>query len=313
MNKPPAGFVHDMDPSQSETDFSVATAVVVSKPERNLPITSLENPIVLDDDGEIVQEPGSAESPSFSFVASSSSVPGSSKSSTLNTPTIPIPIAISLVCSKCLDPLLLGEGATAMASTSIEGQSEVDDVAVMRSREAKARQYRIWGLRCGHLIDGKCLNVVGYPALVHQLEVREGDVKGKGKAEYIDDVGTGEELVKAEEEEDTVGLPSSSSVINNSNSIRARLRSAAAPAPSSSSPLSIVSRLFGSSSSSASSKPKPKPKPKHRRISKIVETYSWNCPVANCGKEHTSVRVTDGQNEEAVWKQGEGGAVALFI
>ncbi|KAF8887592.1 hypothetical protein BD779DRAFT_505188 [Infundibulicybe gibba] len=61
-----------------------------------------------------------------------------------------------LVCARCLDPLVLGEGG--------------------------AR--KVWGLRCGHLLDGKCLDIISKveePAVAPEPSDTKGSNKGKGK------------------------------------------------------------------------------------------------------------------------------------
>ncbi|KAJ3743984.1 hypothetical protein DFH05DRAFT_1460164 [Lentinula detonsa] len=87
------------------------------------------------------------------------------------------PVSISLVCSKCFDPLLLGEGASAAALGMAAAGASAERVEI----ERKAR--RIWGLRCGHLIDGKRLEALRYPE--GALDAQKKDVKGKGKGKSL--------------------------------------------------------------------------------------------------------------------------------
>ncbi|KAE9401868.1 hypothetical protein BT96DRAFT_577564 [Gymnopus androsaceus JB14] len=273
--KPPVGFSFDIDLSPPTRDSSVAAP---SSPKtRKLPITSLENPIVLDDDGEIVEEPkaeGKVEE--LELKLASGSRPAASPSTVAQ-----LTISVSLVCSKCLDPLLLGEGATAMASLTASTEVDVDRVQVPE-RERNARRYRIWGLRCGHLIDGKCLEALGYPPRALDAETKR---KWKEKACDNDVAGAGNN--------DGEGKTQSEESASFSNSIRARLRSATSNTSSSEStvtaPPSLLHRIFGS-------------RPQPKTVPKIQETYIiWRCPVANCRREHVSVKMDDG-----VWRQGQG-------
>lgn len=93
----------------------------------------------------------------------------------------PTDVNTTLVCANCLDPLVLGGGVTS-------------------DQEAKDR--KLWGLRCGHLLDGKCIDIVmkkpdippppgmaekGVEAAAERAEDAEKDAgksksKGKGKA-----------------------------------------------------------------------------------------------------------------------------------
>ncbi|KZT73181.1 hypothetical protein DAEQUDRAFT_511050 [Daedalea quercina L-15889] len=76
----------------------------------------------------------------------------------------------TLVCARCNDPLTLSAESAA-------------------PEEELARQ-KIWGLRCGHMLDGKCIQELmkpapspPSPALADALEVH--DSKGKGKARDV--------------------------------------------------------------------------------------------------------------------------------
>lgn len=71
--------------------------------------------------------------------------------------------ALELACAHCVRPLELG------------GTGATD--------EEMGRKRRVWALRCGHIIDGECLELLMKP-----LEVPPPvDVKGKGKAKALDD------------------------------------------------------------------------------------------------------------------------------
>ncbi|KAJ3855771.1 hypothetical protein EV368DRAFT_7932, partial [Lentinula lateritia] len=274
------GFCFDFEPSEK------AETIDPSSDNKPIPVSSQDNPFVLDDDGEIVQEPEPQEVDAD--VGTSSNMKSSAPSPTVG----------SFVCSKCLEPLLLGEGAIEM--------------------ERKAR--KVWGLRCGHVMDGKCLDALGYPA--GALDVQAKDVKGKGKrqslSEEVDlaDACDGEleaERAKGATDEDVHPSLRPSS---ESNSIRSRLRSAAHSNNASASATigtstgggsttlspqfstfahrylpTPIAHLFGHAPGSSSISPKSK---SHRKP-KVQQTYSWKCPVNNCGRIHTSVRL------EGVW------------
>ncbi|KAF9072574.1 hypothetical protein BDP27DRAFT_1320189 [Rhodocollybia butyracea] len=258
------GFSFDFDPSSRSQE----------QPKPKAPLTSLENPIVLDDDGEIVEEPKPLLDDS--------------------------PPQMSFVCSNCSDPLVLGEGASASALEMAAAGASAELV------EAERKGRRLWGLRCGHLIDGKCLEALAYPP--GALDAAKKDVKGKGKTRASD---------TPNDESDTEDDDSSESFFT--NPIRSRLRSAtnaAAASAANGSPLSSpdslrssiarrylpnpVAQLFGA-------KPKPRSKPKKL---KVEETYIWSCPVVKCSKAHTSVKMGGEWGPEK--DKGEG-AIAMFI
>ncbi|KIK68592.1 hypothetical protein GYMLUDRAFT_237625 [Collybiopsis luxurians FD-317 M1] len=277
----PPGFSFDLEPSAQSSE---QISAVATQPKPSPIVSSRENPIILDDEGEIV------ERETESSVSTSGALAPS--------------MSVSLVCSNCLDPLLLGEGTSAYALKLAASGVSAEQV----DAERKAR--RLWGLRCGHLIDGRCLDALGYPPGAIE-EAKTVDVKGKGKTK----------AVESDDSESEVEVPLADTY---SNPIRSRLRSAtqatnASTDPATSQPLSSsiarrylpapIAHLFGSGSSSL---PKPKPKPRQRRKAKqkVQDTYSWMCPVAKCGKVHTSVKIAGVWGPEK--EKGEG-AVALYI
>ncbi|KAF5389641.1 hypothetical protein D9757_004159 [Collybiopsis confluens] len=267
----PPGFLFDVDPSASEPSETPAVQLRI--------VSSKENPIVLDDEGEVIE----------SFGASTSKAGNSVDVS---------PSSTSFICSNCLDPLLLGEGTSAhVMKLAASGLS-------VEKADTERRARRLWALRCGHLIDGKCLDILAYPPGALE-ESNNSDSKGKGKTKAV-------EPDDSDSDSDTENPPETYS-----NPIRSRLRSATATATADdpTSTQSIARRylpapimhLFGGGSS-----PKVKPKPKRRRrgARKVQGTYTWSCPVAKCGKVHRSVKI------DGVWgseKENGEGAVALFI
>ncbi|KAJ7692078.1 hypothetical protein B0H17DRAFT_1330855 [Mycena rosella] len=201
-----------------------------------------------------------------------------------------------LVCAKCLDPLLMrADGIT-------EGGEE------------EVRRRKVWGLRCGHMIDGKCYEALrkpeeeGKPDTLDAPAVAEptgkGNGKGKAKAREVeDDDEDFDELFDEEEEEDLVPNP-----------IRSRLRprtlgmdpSAPAPAPSA---FEITVPLPRARPRKTKRKGKGKGKGKGKMRKPVVEAkHEWTCPVAGCGRVHVSEKV------DGVWGNGaDRGAVALFV
>ncbi|KAF5359150.1 hypothetical protein D9756_002982 [Leucocoprinus leucothites] len=179
----------------------------------------------------------------------------------------------TLVCANCLGPLVLGSNLT--------------------PEDQKHR--RIWGLRCGHLIDGKCFQEIGTPknALVSQPTdaVVIADRKGKGKAKAVEeDDGSGEyqEPTKDEHEPE-----------ENMNSIRSRLRPRNTATPSTS-----TSHSFSSSSSSSSAQTTIKRSTKSKATQEQQlppPEFLWSCPVIGCGLIHASIKV----NGEWVSDRGE--------
>ncbi|KIL65707.1 hypothetical protein M378DRAFT_10587 [Amanita muscaria Koide BX008] len=174
-----------------------------------------------------------------------------------------------LVCARCLEPLVLSAG--------------------LLGEDAERR--RVWGLRCGHLIDGKCLKEIGQPSGdasdeegTTKTEVKSrgkarraspAKGKGKGKAKAVDE----EPEAETETPERSVGTGAAIASSPPDNSIRSRLRSSRT-----SSTLSITA----SPTSPASTRRKRTRKPK------IEGEYRYLCPVVGCGSIHVSVKA-DGE------------------
>jgi hypothetical protein len=260
-------YTHPPRPDEGFTfNFTLATSFSanIHLRTRIFPPTSINNPIVFDDDDDI-------------SIGSSTAIAGPSPS-TFTSDTGQV--TATLVCANCSDLLLIN--------------------AALRPDE---NDRRVWGLRCGHIIDEKCLNRLGQPAeVVNDSPDITGSGKGKGKdlgSSYGDTIVSENQTVLEKIQE---------------NSIRSRLRSR----PS-----------FPSTSILASSLDSP---PNHflpskrRRVSnkkkKVEAEYKWTCPVANCGRVHISVKV-DGvwgpeKEKESVGKTiGPGkaearGAIPIF-
>ena len=239
-SKPPDYHQSYTHPSQPEPGFTFdfASNSEDDKPRtRHFPPTSANAPIIIDDDDSPIKSRGGRSS------ASASSGMGMPKNSSL---TDAGKLTAVLVCARCLDPLLLNE--------------------TLQAEEAQRR--RVWALRCGHMIDEKCLNEIGEPA--EEVEASLTDPKGKGKAKANPKITYSEALSEA-----AVAVPAT---------IRSRLRS-------SNSSSSVVAEPD-------SLPPSVQPPPsKRRRVSskssksKVDAEYEWTCPVPNCGVVHASVMV----------------------
>ena len=129
-----------------------------------------------------------------------------------------------LVCAKCLDPLVMG--------------NVPDDK-------------RLWGLRCGHILDGKCVRELMRPADAQEEDnarpSMETDGKGKGK-------------VVGEPEQQETAPPEGGGFLMR------RLRSGRVVSPTTS-----------------RSKGKQKQKAQEPKIERVHE---WSCPVSGCGRTH---------------------------
>jgi len=240
-------YTHPHPPEPGFThDFICKSPVeVIDVTSPTIPSKSVPSlgPIIIDDDDSI------ADSDAYK----STSKP--------QTPEPQLNNKSSLVCARCFEPLILGNNLT--------------------SEEQK--NWRIWGLQCGHLIDGKCLKDIGQPKYMGQqffnspAETRAVDRKGKGKAKAVD-----------EDEDNEDNRIQSPAHVNEpeSNSIRSRLRPRHAGtsfinSPSSSSLAQIpVKRSIKSKTSAHQLLPLPQ--------------FIWKCPVTGCECVHVSIQV-DGE------------------
>lgn len=166
-----------------------------------------------------------------------------------------------LVCAKCQDPLILNAP----------------------SNDARTR--RVFALRCGHMVDGKCVeklieeaeSLPGYP-LGNACKVNS---KGKGKG-------------KAKEMEVVVEAPAPES------SIRSRLRSHA------SATMVIGSAPPPSPTCKKHAAGKGKGKAKAKDV--IEDQREWVCPVDKCDSKHCSIKM------DGLWVPAkENGPIALFL
>ena len=227
-------YTHPSQPDPGFTfDFALPTSSSSNTPfrTRHFPPTSINNPIVLDDDDDNSNESSTA-------IAGPSHSPSTSDTGQ---------VTATLVCAKCSDLLLI-------------------NAALLPDQNDR----RVWGLRCGHIIDEKCLNQLGQPPQVNNNNPPDPKGRGKGKAtdsgpSYGDTIVSENQTVLEQVQE---------------NSIRSRLRSR----PGSSTTLPSSLDLL----------PNRLPPFKRRRVSnkkKVEAEYTWSCPVANCGRVHMSIKV----------------------
>ncbi|CAK5269927.1 unnamed protein product, partial [Mycena citricolor] len=91
----------------------------------------------------------------------------------------------ALACARCSDPLLLGSNDNSLTPDEV-------------------RRRRVWGLRCGHVIDGKCLEELYKPLEEEEAPAPPSKRKGKGKARARDRME--EEVDPTDVEDDASGL-----------------------------------------------------------------------------------------------------------
>ena len=170
-------------------------------------------------------------------VAGASSGPPSSKVDTV------------LVCAKCLDPLVMG--------------NVPDDK-------------RLWGLRCGHILDGKCVK-----ELMRPVDAREGD-GAKPSTESNGEREGG--AVEEQEQQDPAPAESGGTLIG-----------------------STLRRLRSGRVVSATSRSKGKQKQKAQEP-KVERVHEWSCPVSGCGRTHKTNLAS------GAWKTDESeGAILMYV
>jgi hypothetical protein len=233
-----------------------------------------------------------------------------------------------LVCARCMDPLVIAG-------------SEISDI--------EAKNIRVWALRCGHMLDGKCINEIMRPESIagenSAKEAGDGTAeaevdgtragrgprsKGKGKAKATSvsvDLRSKAKVVERDLSRSDMEVEEAVTI---DNSIRSRLRSrgirsmaslantdvSMASVSSAAEPMRPIRPLpqrrgTSRAAQSSSSTPVVKPKNKGKARKPIVEArHEWFCPVAGCCMEHGSVRMRG----EEDWKMDENlGAIGLFV
>lgn len=238
----------------------------------------------------------------------------------------------TLVCARCLDPLVMsGQGGPELSGE-------------------EAKKLRVWALRCGHMLDGKCIGELMRPEYIIQ-DKTVPEIAGKtlkrsyssGKSRIVAVPADRKGKRKAVERDPSMGDLGLDLLMTDDTSMRSRLRprgnrslasvamndvsmaSVAStpaqpvpPATRSTRPVRPLPRrgTTGASSSvqmetSNANLSKPKAKGKGRARKPVVEArHEWFCPVAGCCKEHGSVRMR-GEEE---WKMDDAiGAIALYV
>lgn len=177
-----------------------------------------------------------------------------------------------LVCAQCTDVLVTG--------ASVTGEEE-------------RQQKRIWALRCGHVLDGKCIDALMKPA--------SEATKGKGRADLNNLPGNSKG--KGVEERGPVNILS----VSNGNSIRSRLRPRSGASANNSGTIADHSRSYRSLPYRRSQGGRGKGKGKIQ-IPVVQAEHHWKCPVSGCGKDHTSWLV------EGKWvPHDKEGAITMYV
>ncbi|KAK7690957.1 hypothetical protein QCA50_006060 [Cerrena zonata] len=195
-----------------------------------------------------------------------------------------------LVCAKCVDPLVL------------------DSSGVCGITEEEKKNLRVWGLRCGHMLDGRCIHSIMRPPVPSLGDKRKADdeldASPSKRRHTRDSKWKGKGVALDSWEDPSIGHESP----RFNGSMRSRLR----PRHSRS-----------DDHDQADHRPR-HPLPTGPRRSKgkgrarkpvVLERHDWICPVSGCGRVHRSVRMSDA--DETVlggWSMDpEQGAIALFV
>lgn len=230
--------------------------------------------------------------PSSSTVVVVDDSPGPSTSASASSSSQNDDPNIILVCARCMDALVTGESTTGVEH---------------------ARR-KIWGLRCGHMLDGKCIDEIMKPAAPKTESSNLVDTKGKGKEVIVPEpqlanMGKGKVLDSVPsgsyDEPDLLSRPAS-------NSMRSRLRPRANLIPSHTPPpptevFSPTQRTFRQLPNRRQPGAKGKGKGK-MKVPLVEADYQWKCPVAGCAKVHTTILV------EGKWIMDEkAGAIGIYV
>ncbi|KAH0833348.1 hypothetical protein J3R83DRAFT_12419 [Lanmaoa asiatica] len=182
---------------------------------------------------------------------------------------------VTLVCAACRDPLILG----------------ASDVGNDRAKR------KLWGLRCGHLLDGKCIEKL------MELTPPTPDASGSSTRR----VATDQAEYLPPPSQDTAVVDS------DAGSMRSRLRprrgmSGSLPSVPHPVPATPSSGRRGASTR-AKVTPRSNRKGKGKMKAPVVEAeHEWSCPVSGCGRVHLSL-LMDGR-----WTMDEKrGATAVFV
>ncbi len=248
----------------------------------------------------------------------------------------------TLVCARCLDPLVLG------------GSNMTEDERTHR---------RLWGLRCGHMLDGKCIAELMKPQPSPDMKIelscaQFSDSKSRGRDSSVEkpfqigsqgldmdgterlEMGPSASIPKAIGKADAIERqyePSQLAVdggqlatFAENGSIRSRLRprnmaghvahttssSSASLRPSmrsSSQHTSASVHPTPSLATMTSARPQTKRRPKGKGKQKVMEPlilgrHEWRCPVGLCGRLHLSLDI---QTQGWVMDETQG-AIPIF-
>ncbi|KAL4062896.1 hypothetical protein J3A83DRAFT_1498749 [Scleroderma citrinum] len=190
----------------------------------------------------------------------------------------------TLTCAQCHDPLILG----------------ASDVEEGRDRR------RLWSLRCGHLLDGKCIMKLMQPApplADERLLNSSVDTKGKQKMPMALQ-GTLSPNQESIAEESGVDV-SPMRLLRSRRGMSGSLSGSQHPSSQGDSSTQHGTRASRRVRTGRRGKGKGKEK---ATIPVITPEHQWTCPVNGCGRVHVSVLI-DGQ-----WIMDERrGAIAVFV
>lgn len=185
------------------------------------------------------------------------------------------PCEVTLVCAACRDPLVAG----------------ASDVGEDRAKR------KLWGLRCGHLLDGKCIE-----KLMEPTSPTPGTTGSSSRG-----MNAEPEQYSPSPNQDTVVVDS------DGGSIRSRLR----PRRRMPGPLSSAAHTMPATPSSGRRGARNGDQETHRSNRKgkgkmkapaVEAQHVWSCPVNGCGCVHLSL-LMDGR-----WTMDEKrGAIAVFV
>ncbi|KAL4248683.1 hypothetical protein ABKN59_006345 [Abortiporus biennis] len=227
---------------------------------------------------------------------------GPSSSHTLK--EIQVETNTTMVCAQCLDPLRMVEDG---------GEDE-------------RRNRRIYALRCGHMLDGKCVQSLMRPKQAVMEEVIslgiEGDevntseqIVGKGKGKAVEKPMTGRRgKGRAPGVAASETVSSLAQATAEVDSIRSRLRSRRSQAQAG----DAHTPAYPNAASNRPILPLPrraKGKGKQHKPH-VSEEYAWKCPVSGCGREHKSIVLSDADRDgpDGGWVMDvDEGAIVLFV
>ena len=281
-------------------------------------------------------------SPSISVIDVDDGPGPSTKASGSSSPSRNNENVNTLVCARCLDPLVLSGGSM--------------------SEEDRIRR-RLWGLRCGHMLDGKCIAELMKPRPVPDLEPVDTEMAdidlphgrpqdqdsstqfqaGASSVELVGDIPSDAKSITrlgargklptveppSQSSQPTEGASSQTPFVED-NPIRSRLRPRnnlrhVTHISSSSHASSHTSTQTSSQRSPATTTPtipptlgpntshrsrkRVKGKGKQKAVEPVIfERHEWQCPVARCERPHLSLNI-----EDRGWVMDETqGAITIF-